>query len=549
MHRPLRERKTAAGRTRSAHGRLRGVTVALLLAGAGCANHSSPVPSASDRTFADRAETLGLRTPAWSKADWADPTDPYSQPCGRALYSSGGVVAADLSGDGRVDVFVPRLDGPDALFVQQADGRFVDEADRRGVAAPSSSGGAFAVDLTGDGRLDLYVTSPGRADHLLYVARADGTFSEEAAVRGLAIPRATVDACGAGFGATAGDVDGDGDLDVAVAAWLDSPRSGLWLNDGTGHFVDARDDWGLAETSTLAGFSPVLGDLDDDGRVDLLYVGDFHDTRMYWNEGSRFVDGTALGFGDVQDGMGVDLADVDGDGDLDIFVSAICERVGFDCEGPFGFNGNHLLIQTTARTFSDEAGARGVLDGGWGWGAAFWDADEDGVPDLGMTNGYAFLDEYLTDAGVLWRNDGTGVFAEVPTALGAEEDGQGRGYVPVDLDADGDLDLLVTDHDRGLRVFVRGGRPTQPWLTVTLDQAGPNHSAVGATVWARAAGTSEPWRRQDLLAFARYQGHGPLVAHFFIPHATAADVRVRWPDGAETLHAGQPLNRQVTLVR
>ena len=525
----------------------------ILAAGCGTSEREGPERAgpepARDRTldrFEDRAADLGLTTEAWSRADWDNPEDPYSLPCGRELYSSGGVVVADLTGDDRLDLFVPRLDGPDRLFVQTADGTFRDEAPTRGLASSDPSGGALAVDLTGDGRLDLYVTSPGRADHRLYVATDDGGFVEEAAERGVALPRRSEQACGGGFGAAAADIDGDGDLDLAVAAWLQSPRSAMFLNDGDGYFTDATVGWGLTETSSLAGFSPVLADLDGDGAVDLLYVGDFEDTRLYWNVGDRFEDGTeAAGLAEVQDGMGVDLADIDGDGDLDIFITAICERVGFDCEGPFGFNGNHLLVQTGARQFRDEAAARGVLDGGWGWGTAFWDVDEDGHPDLGMTNGYAFLEEYLTDAGVLWRNDGSGRFEDRTAAWGLIEAGQGRGYVPADLDGDGDLDLVVTDHDHGLRVFIRRGAPAAGrWLDVRLRApSGPNRHGVGATVWARPtrSAADEPWQRRDILAFDRYQGHGPATAHFsFATPAEAVDVRIHWPDGAQTRHEGLP---------
>lgn len=511
-----------------------------------------PAPPES-RQFEDRAALIGLSTLAWSRAGWGDPADPYTQPCGRSLYSAGGVVAVDLTSDDRIDVFVPRLDGPDYLFVQQTDGTFIDEAESRGVASQSPSGGALAVDLTGDGALDLYVTSPGRADHRLFVARADGTFVDEAEARGVSLPRASADTCGQGFGAAAGDVDADGDLDLMVVAWRDSPRSALLINEGGGVFADRTEAWGLTETSSLAGFSPVLADLDDDGRVDLLFVGDFEDTRMYWNAGARFEDDTDLaGFGGVQDGMGVDLGDIDGDGDLDVFITAICEPIFDDCQGPFGFNGNHLLIQQGKRRFNDEAAPRGVLDGRWGWGTAFWDVNEDGFIDLGMTNGYAFLPEYLTDEGRLWLNDGGGTFIRVADAVGAREDGQGRGYVPVDLDADGDLDLLVTDHDGSLRAFIRPGVPERRWLTVRLEnQRGPNQAGIGAVIRARAHTTDGQvgwWVRRDVLAFDRYQGHGPAAVQFYSPDAERFELQVEWPDRTVTEHDALP-DRAIVLQR
>ena len=147
-------------------------------------------------------------------------------------------------------------------------------------------------------------------------------------------------------GAAFGDVDRDGDLDLFIARWIgepdlgpgpDSKRSegcpadlpsrgqpGLFLNDGSGHFHNGTEAWGL-DLGDVYAFQPTFADYDADGWPDLLLTGDFCTSRVFRNlEGSGFADVTdQLGVGTDENGMGSTVADFNGDGLLDWFVTAI----------------------------------------------------------------------------------------------------------------------------------------------------------------------------------------------------------------------------------
>jgi hypothetical protein len=321
----------------------------------------------------------------------------------------GGLAVADVNGDGYPDIFVS-ADGPSLLFLSKGDGTFEEAAARVGLADEGNARGAVFADLDGDGDLDLVVAHKAnakkRGDVVVY--RNDGGHFTRAFQFDSA-PRVEF------MHIAVADVNGDGRLDLHVAAYgtkdaipddlLDSSNGAsdlLLINEGNLQFVNRAKGWGVADKGwTLAS---TLVDLDGDGFPDLICADDFGHKRLYRNDGGkRFVDVTASsGLGDERaNGMGIAVADVNGDGQLDIYFSNMHSNAGLrlvngaDALTPKvrerlrrAASGNTLWLGRGGLKFDESGVALGVADGGWAYGVLAFDADDDGAVDLFSPCGY-----------------------------------------------------------------------------------------------------------------------------------------------------------------
>ncbi len=252
-------------------------------------------------------------------------------------YPSQAGAFADYDGDGDLDLFVgneagPRSSFPSQLFRNDGTGRFTDVAAAAGVQNFRFAKGASWGDYDDDGHIDLYVSNLG-ADNRLYRNLGDGRFEDVAPALGVTGPQLS-------FPCWFFDYDNDGRLDLYVAAYVEdtaqvvasflgrphaAPSGRLYRNDGRGGFSDVTEAAGLGRLSTTMGAN--FGDLDDDGWLD-LYLGTGYPAYealmpnvMYRNRGDgTFADvSVAGGFGNLQKGHAVVFADIDGDGDQDVF--------------------------------------------------------------------------------------------------------------------------------------------------------------------------------------------------------------------------------------
>lgn len=320
----------------------------------------------------------------------------------------GGLAAADVDGDGDVDLYV-MADGRNLFYRNRGDGTFEEVAAQLGLADRGNGRGAVFVDLDGDGDLDLALANKAREQTrgalLLFENTGGGKFRKAAEVaRGL---RELMHV-------TAGDVDGDGDLDLHVGAY--GPRPGLapddllddthgapdllLLNEGTFRFVDRAREWGVKDGGwTLAS---TLVDLTGDGLPELIVADDFGQKRLYRNAGGRFEDvSLAAGPGHERaNGMGVDVGDWNGDGALDLYFSNMHSNAGQRLAHGVALSpdlkaridraslGNTLWYGGEGLRFTEHAAAEGVADGGWAWGVQLFDADLDGRLDAYSPCGY-----------------------------------------------------------------------------------------------------------------------------------------------------------------
>jgi hypothetical protein len=451
-----------------------------------------------------------------------------------------GAAVGDVDGDGWDDLFVTRTADTDILFHNEGDGTFTDVTAASGIDVVAHSSAAAFADVDNDGDLDLYVTSIASYRYDLWINDGAGGFVEDAVARGAAIETADVHV---GMSVAVGDYDLDGYVDLYVGEWRtvgglgDVPSHSRLLHNlgaaAPGHFEDATNaanvnvdgvwtESGLDLAGTYT-FAPAFVDLDNDRHPELALASDFETSRLFWNLGDgTFLDGTlAAGTGSEQNGMGSAFGDYDNDGDLDWYVTAITDVGEADQ--------NRLYRNTGARAFQTFETLHAVGDNGWGWGAVFFDANNDGHLDLVAANGYYFT-THLDDIMKLWRNQGGGPFVDVSIPSGIVESRQRRGVLTFDYDHDGDLDLFVTVNCGVPELFRNENGNEGDWLRVRVAGTTSNREGIGARVSMRVHDDA-PTQLREIGAASHYMGQSERIAHFGVGpgDATIAEVRVYWP--------------------
>jgi hypothetical protein len=460
---------------------------------------------------------------------------------------SGGAAVGDYDGDGWPDLYVTRLDADGILFRNNGDGTFTDVTAEAGLAGFPNGNGAAWGDVNNDGHLDLYVNTVGETRNYLFINDGNGRFTEEAQERGADVytgePHYSQ-------GVSFGDYDRDGWIDLYTTEWrfwdfspgFERSHSRLLRNRGAeapGYFEDVTVQAGV-DLDPLYGygvvsFAPAFVDLDGDGWQELAIVSDKKTSELFWNNGDgTFTRGTEeAGINLTSSEMGSTFADYDGDGDLDWFVTAI------SCEPPHvgGGNctGNNLYRYEGDRRFSQANDDAGVRVGHWGWGAVFFDYDNDGDVDLAMVNGsdypgWPFDDAYHDDPMLFWRNDGTGRMTEMAAAVGLTDRGFGKGILAFDYDGDGDLDLFLTNSGQEPKLYRNDGGNVYGWIRVKTEGRRTNRDGYGARVLV----TPRPGERiqiQEIGVSSHYLGQSDLVAHFGLGpgNEPVAEVKIIWP--------------------
>jgi hypothetical protein len=485
---------------------------------------------------------------------------------GRYRYAEGmgsGVALLDYDGDGDLDIYLVngnRLEGaPDPritshLYRNDGHMHFTDVTEAAGVGVVGYSQGVCVGDADGDGKPDLYVTMLGGSR--FFRNRGDGTFEDHTKA-------AHLEQNGWGQSCTFLDYDGDGRLDLYLARYLtytvdmpqeqDVVRDGHKVRDYIGPWAFAgqasllyrnRGDGTFEDTTRAAGvFQPdgkgmgvVAADFDGDNRTDIFQANDGVPNFLFQNLGhGRFQEvGLTAGVAVPEDGipkasMGIDAADFDGDGDLDLTIPVVHHFTQLRNDG--------ALFFTDVSVVSGVAEATGRLTG---FSANAADFDDDGDLDLFFANGEVQSHElisatadyetrYGTPAAVL-ANNGDGTFVPVSESAGPYFARAliGRGSAIGDLDDDGKIDLVVSNlagHAVVLHNDSRGGH----WLTLALRDHGGNIEAIGAKVWLSAGGRTQ---YREVSGGGAYLSANDRRLHFGLGAAPRADkIEIRWPDG------------------
>lgn len=471
-----------------------------------------------------------------------------------ASMISGGV-AGDFNNDGFQDVFF--LGGgatQDRLYINNGDGTFTDQAAAWGVAVKHMGLAACAGDFDRDGLLDLFVTSggldgttPAPGKHRLYRNTGQGTFVNVASSANVASVSSTM--CD-GMGCAFGDYDLDGDLDLFVAGWVNASNGNRLLrNNGNGTFSNGNSASGiLSSLAGVHGFAPRFVDMNGDRFPELLLTGDYHTSRYWVNNGNgTYTDSSASSGTCVDDnGMGSAVGDFDGDGRLDWFVASIAAPPMPETPG----TGNMLYRNLGGNAFQEVSVASGVKDGNWGWGSSAVDLDNDGDLDLVQTNGWVTQAMFQNQPTRVWINDGTGTFTDVAATCGLWHTLQGRGLITFDADNDGDQDVLIFANqgpNRFYRNLLPHGADTH-WLDVRLNTAGARRLAprgVGTRITLLAGGKTQV---RVIDGGCNYLGQNELQAHFGLGGTAQVDeVRVHWNNGTVTLLSGLAADQRIQI--
>ncbi len=479
----------------------------------------------------------------------------------------------DYDGDGDLDLYLVNsgdlLKGRsgywDKLYENIEIGqRFEDVSENAGIRGRDYGMGVVVADHDNDGDSDIYLTNWGLDQ--FYVNQGNGKFVDKTEESGF-------DNNEWGSSASFFDSDNDGDLDLFVVNYVDfkiqnhpwcghkalglrfycDPRQHnpvrdlLYINDGNGIFAERGEELGIVRSGNGLGLA--CWDYDQDGDQDVYVANDMEANFLYVNDGKgKFSeDGLFVGVamsadGLAQAGMGVDTADYDNDGDIDLIVT------NYQLE-------NNALYRNEGSVFSEVSFSAGIGESSLnylGFGTLFVDYDNNGWADLFVVNGHVHdniedYDQLVTYAQrpQLFRNV-NGKFTERAARDSDALSGKlvGRGALCADYDSDGDIDLAVTSSGRRFTLFRNDGGNENNWLSVSLNGTQSNRDAVGALVevW-----TDNFRQIQQVKAGSGYQSSNPKQLHFGLEKNMVVDsLRVFWPSGK--LQVLQDLQSNISVV-
>jgi len=488
--------------------------------------------------------------------------------CAFLDYDNDGWMDIYLVNSGPCDFFQPSKPLRNALYRNNRDGTFTDVTEKAGVPGNAYGQGVAVGDYDGDGLPDIYVTQYPRS--ILYHNNGDGTFTDVTSKAGVGAP-------GWATSAVWFDYDNDGRLDLFVCGFADYSKeknvycgskeirsyctpnvyspgpSWLFHNNGDGTFTDVSKESGIARELGKA-FGVVAADLNNDGWLDLFVANDKVPNFLFANGGKGKFEETGLlagvavnAMGLPRSGMGVDAADINQDGWLDLFLTNVDHEM-------FSLYRNHKDMSFDDLAIPTGIGAATMLLSGWG--VRFFDYDNDGDLDLLIANGHPDTMVAKRTQGVryaepmlLFRHSGD-KWENVSAQSGPifSRDLAARGMAIGDFDNDGAVDVLVAVNNAAPVLLRNNIGRRNHWLGVRLIGKKANSDAIGARIAYQAG---------DLRGSAYKAGGGSyLSAHdprvvLGLGQRTKVDwLEVTWPQPSGKVErvTHLPVDRYITIV-
>ena len=536
-------------------------------------------------------------------------------------YACGGISIGDVDGDGWDDIYCTGGPGDSVLYKQVGKLKFEDITLESGVSAKGHwSVSSQFVDVDNDGDLDIYVCNYN-TPNLLFINDGNGVFTESAKDSGTDVKDASLSAHFA-------DYDNDGDLDYYLitnrlirAGGLPTAKEATYVtadgkpalrpefrqyyeiyekadgkytirtigrpdrlfeNDGKGKFRDVTREAGIEDSAY--GLSAAWFDYDGDGLIDIYVANDFQDPDYFYRNNG---DGT---FSNVIKSavphttwfsMGSDVADLNNDGLLDLFVLDMAATTHYkakiamgdmsafkdfmDTSVPRQMMRNALFINSGTSRFLESAWLSGLAASGWSWAAKLSDFDNDGFTDVFVSNGMSanirnpdahfrmLIDGkerfvpysqsmlhgreewqlwYKTglqkDTNQVFQNLGHLKFKDVSKDWGLDHLGASYSAATGDLDRDGDLDLIVASLDEPVKIFRNDS--AQNRVTLSLRGNESNRYGIGAVIRAVSGTGKQTKIMNPMTGYASCNGP---VMHFGIGDEDRIDrLEVEWPGGS-----------------
>lgn len=481
---------------------------------------------------------------------------------------SGGVALIDYDRDGWPDIFFTNapdvemsLEGTkarSALYHNNRDGTFTDVTEKAGVGHPCWAMGAMVGDYNNDGWPDLLVSCFGGV--VLYRNNGDGTFTDVTKASGLSSD------AGWAMGATFGDYDNDGFVDLFVPHYVDldlkdlptlgskktcmyheipvqcGPRGlvgspdNLYHNNGDGTFTDVSKQAGVDDASKYFGLIALWSDFNGDGKLDLFVGNDGEPNYLYQNDGKgKFTDvaytsGIAVNKdGYEQANMGVAMGDYNHSGRFSVAITHFSEEYTTLFRNDADFNFTDV---------SDQAGLTVATSPYVGWGDAFFDLDNDGWADLFQVNGHVYPQVDTRDIGtrfhepkLMFLNQHNGGFRNISEVVGPaiQTPQVSRGLAVGDLFNDGHTELVVENLEGSPMILRTEGGATNHWISLELAGTKSNRLALNAKVRITAGGLVQ---LGEVLSGGSYLSQNDLRLHFGLgTHNTADSVEITWSSG------------------
>lgn len=497
---------------------------------------------------------------------------------------SGGVGLIDCDNDGKLDIVTVNGSTVDryrkggdpmiTLYHQDANLKFTDITQRAGLTRRGWGMGVAVADFDNDGLLDIYVT--GYGGNVLYRNKGNCTFED-------VTEKAGVRAGGFSTGAAWADYDRDGNVDLFVARYVHVdmdhlPQFGstqfcqfkgipvqcgpwgmegesdlLFHNRGDGTFEEVSAKAGVNDASKYYGLGAIWADYDNDGWPDLFVANDTTPNYLYHNNhDGTFTDvgmlsGTALsGEGKPLGSMGVDFGDYDHDGRCDLIVTEFADQ---------------------GASLYHNVGAQGFVDVSWpshlaqatlplvGWGAGFFDMDNDGWVDIFMANGHVYPQMTgvrgsapYAEPMLLYRNHRDGTFDDVSTPAGfsAMPPKSRRGAAFGDIANNGNIDVVVLNVGEPPSLLINRSANFNHRVLFKLIGTKSNRAAIGARATIHSGGVMQ---FNEVRGGGSYLSQNDLRLHFGLGLASKMEsVEIQWPSGQKEVLRDLPADFIYTLV-